>query len=43
MFYYRDINNILIASLKEIASEKLIPLTKEEYDALQEAAATIEE
>ena len=43
MFYYKDKNNVLIASLKEIASDKLIPLTKEEYDALQAQAAQIEE
>ena len=40
MFYYKDNNNFLIQSLKEINTPALIPLTKEEYLELLIASAS---
>lgn len=46
MFYYKDLNDFLIKSSKELKSDKLTELTKEEYDAIEAeraAAAALEE
>lgn len=42
MFYYKDNNNFLVQSLKEINTPALIPLTKEEYLELLIASASDE-
>ena len=40
MFYYKDNNNFLVQSLKEINSPALTSLTKEEYLELLIASAS---
>ena len=42
LFYYKDNNNFLIQSLKEINTPTLISLTKEEYLELLIASASEE-
>ena len=41
MFYYKDLNDFLIKSSKELDSDKLTKLTEEQYEELLAAAAYI--